>query len=123
MSTCLLNAGTVSPPGPGLSPPKAGAPLLQKEQGKAMNVDTKADPRHATGTAVQFGNEALMERLQAFGLIESNGEGGWQMTECCRAGLAGLEADTPASPKTGPVVIRPWQARRPKPRVGSHRPA
>ena len=46
-----------------------------------------------------------MERLQAFGLIESNGEGGWQMTECCRAGLAGLEADTPASPKTGPVVI------------------
>ena len=54
-----------------------------------MNVDTKASPRYATGTAVQLGNEALMERLQAFGLIESNGEGGWLLTECCRAGLGG----------------------------------
>ena len=111
------------PPRAPAFPPQGRGPLLQKEQGKAMNVDTKPDPPHATGTAVLFGNEALMERLQAFGLIESNGEGGWQMTECCRAGLAGLEADTPASPKIGPVVIRPWQARRPKRRVGSHRPA
>lgn len=86
-----------------------------------MNVDTKASPRYATGKAVQLGNEALMERLQAFGLIESNGEGGWLLTECCRAELAGLEADTPASPKIGPAVIRAWQARRPKRRVGSHR--
>ena len=54
-----------------------------------MNVDTKASPRYATGTAVQLGNEALMERLQAFGLIESNGEGGWLLTECCRAGTRG----------------------------------
>ena len=88
-----------------------------------MNADTQGSPRYASGTAVQLGNEALMERLQAFGLIESNGEGGWLLTECCRAGLAGLEADTPALPKTGPVVIRPWQVRRPKRRVGSHRPA
>jgi len=88
-----------------------------------MNVDTKASPRYATGTAVQLGNEALMERLQAFGLIESNGESGWLLTECCRAALAGLAADTPVPPKTGPVVIRPWQARRSKRRIGSHRPA
>ena len=74
-----------------------------------MNVDTKASPRDATGTAVQLENEALIERLQAFGLIESNGEGGWLLTECCRAGLAGLEADTPASPKTAAAVIRPWK--------------
>lgn len=88
-----------------------------------MNADTKADLQHVTGTAVQIENAALMERLQAFGLIESNGEGGWQLTECCRAGLAGLETDTPASPKVGPAVIRPWQARRPKRGVASHRPA
>jgi hypothetical protein len=76
-----------------------------------MNVDTKANPKNETGTAVQIENEALMERLQAFGLIESNGEGGWQLTECCRAGLAGLEGETQASPKIRPAVIRPWKAR------------
>lgn len=79
-----------------------------------MNAYTKADRQLITGTAVQIENEVLMERLQAFGLIESNGEGGWQMTDCCRAGLADLEADIPAAANAGPAVIRPWQACRPK---------
>jgi hypothetical protein len=76
-----------------------------------MNFDTKTGPRYATGTAVQFGDAALMERLQAFGLIESNGEGGWHLTECCRAGLAGLDSETQASPKIQPPVVWPWKAR------------
>jgi hypothetical protein len=76
-----------------------------------MNADTKADVQHVTGTAVQIENEALMERLQAFGLIESNGEGGWRLTACCRAGLAGLDSETPELPKIQPPVIRPWKVR------------
>jgi hypothetical protein len=73
-----------------------------------MNADTKADVQHVTGTSVQIENEALMERLQAFGLIESNGEGGWVLTECCRAGLAGLDSEAQELPKIQPHVIRPW---------------
>lgn len=110
MFTCLRNAGTVSPPGPGLPPPKAGAPFSRKGARKAVNADTKADPRRVTGKALQIQNAALMERLQAFGLIESNGEGGWLLTECCRAGLAGLDCETQAPPKMQPPVIRPWKA-------------
>lgn len=78
-----------------------------------MIAHTNADGQLITGTAVQIENKVLMERLQAFGLIESNGEGGWQMTDCCRAGLADLEADIPAAANVGPAVIRPWQVRRP----------
>ena len=77
-----------------------------------MNAHTKADVRHVTGTAVQIENAVLMERLQAFGLIESNGEGGWQLTECCRAGLAGLDSEAPELPKIQPPVIRPWKVRQ-----------
>jgi hypothetical protein len=84
-------------------------------------ADTKAGLHSVAGTAVQIEGAALMERLQAFGLIESNGEGGWQMTECCRAGLAGLEADAQEPPKIAPAVIRTWQERRPKRRVAPHR--
>jgi hypothetical protein len=75
-----------------------------------MHADTKADVRHVTGTSVQIEHEMLMERLQAFGLIESNGEGGWQLTECCRAGLASLDSEPQASPKMQLSVIRPWKA-------------
>lgn len=76
-----------------------------------MNAHTKADVRHVTSTAVPIENAALMERLQAFGLIESNGEGGWQLTACCRAGLAGLDSEAPELPKIQPPVIRPWKVR------------
>ena len=73
-----------------------------------MNADTKADARHVTGTCVQIENEMLRERLLAFGLIESNGEGGWQLTECCRAGLASLDGEAQELP-IQPPVIRPWK--------------
>jgi hypothetical protein len=73
-----------------------------------MHADTKADVRHGAGTSVQIENEALMERLEAFGLIESNGEGGWQLTECCRAGLASLDSEVQELP-IQPSVIRPWK--------------
>ena len=66
--------------------------------------------QHVTGTAAQIQNAALMERLQAFGLIESNGQGGWLLTECCRAGLAGLDSEAQALPKMQMPVIRPWNA-------------
>ena len=76
-----------------------------------MNADTKADVRHVNGTSVQIENEALMERLQAFGLIESNDEGGWQLTDCCRAGLASLHNEAQELPTIQPPVIRPWTVR------------
>lgn len=76
-----------------------------------MIAYTKADVQHITGTAVQIENEVLMERLQAFGLIESNGDGGWQLTECCRAGLADLDSETQEPQKIQPPVIRPWKVR------------
>jgi len=79
-----------------------------------MNVDTKANLQHATGTAVQIENPALMERLQAFGLIEFNGDGGWQLTELCRAGLADLGSETQEPQKIQAPVIRPWKVRESK---------
>lgn len=79
-----------------------------------MNAYTKANVRHITATAAQIENAALMERLQAFGLIESNGEGGWQLTECCRAGLAGLDSETQELPKIQPPVGRSRKVRESK---------
>jgi len=79
-----------------------------------LHFDTKANlqGRNCVGTAIHIGNEPLLiERLQAFGLIESNGKGGWQLTECCEAGLALFEGDTDASPKTQAAIIRPWKPR------------
>jgi hypothetical protein len=63
-----------------------------------------------TGPALEIHNDALLiERLQAFGLIESNGQGGWQMTECCQAGLAAFENDKQAAHQATPTVVRSWK--------------
>ena len=62
--------------------------------------------------ACEAENEALLiARLQAFGLIESNGEGGWRLTECCQAGLAVHQDDIGASSVAQPAVIRLWRPR------------
>ena len=53
-----------------------------------MNFDTNANlqDRDCIGTAIRIDNEPLLiERLQAFGLIESNGKGGWQLTRVLRS--------------------------------------
>lgn len=56
---------------------------------------------------------ALIERLRAFGLIEPDGQGGWQPTACCEAELAVLCA-RPMAPAAQPGVlaVRPWSPRR-----------
>lgn len=76
-----------------------------------MNVDTTANLA-ATGTSIRIENEALLiERLQTFGLIEANGDGGWRLTECCQAGLAALGDDMQAPTHAGPAVVLPWRPR------------
>lgn len=77
-----------------------------------MKLDTQTNlPGHA-GIAVRIDNAPqLIERLQAFGLIELNGKGGWQLTQCCEAGLATVARTTDTPPKTAAAVIRPWQPR------------
>jgi hypothetical protein len=103
----------VSPPGPWPDLPQGQGPLLQKVQ--ALKIDTKTNHpgRTCADSAVHIENEPqLIERLQAFGLIESNGKGGWQVTECCETGLAKLACNTDAPPKTEvAAVIRPWKPR------------
>ena len=77
-----------------------------------MKLDTKTNLPGRAGTAVRVDNAPqLIERLQAFGLIESNGKGGWQLTECCETGLAMLAGNTDAPPKAEVAVIRPWKPR------------
>ena len=79
-----------------------------------MNFDTKANfqDHNYVGTSIHIENEPLLiERLQAFGLIEPNDKGGWQLTDCCEAGLALFEDDTDASPKTQAAIVRPWKPR------------
>ena len=79
-----------------------------------MNFDTTANlqDRDCVGTAIHIDNEPmLIERLQAFGLIESNGKGGWQLTQCCEAGLATCARNTDTPPQTAAAVIRPWRPR------------
>jgi len=73
-----------------------------------LKLDTPKNLPGRAVTAVHIGNEPLlMERLQAFGLIESNGKGGWQLTECCETGLAMLAGNKDAPPKAEVAVIRP----------------
>ena len=77
-----------------------------------MTLDTQTNLPGRAGTAVRIDNASqLIERLQAFGLIESNGKGGWQLTQCCEAGLATLPRNTDTPPKTAAAVIRPWKPR------------
>jgi hypothetical protein len=77
-----------------------------------LKPDTKTNPPGRAGAAVRVENAPrIIERLQAFGLIESNGKGGWQLTECCEAGLATFAGSTDAPPKTEAAVIRPWKPR------------
>lgn len=45
----------------------------------------------------------LVEWLQALGMIEPNGQGGWGLTECCKASLAALSQDAP--PEVRPVTV------------------
>ena len=77
-----------------------------------MTFDTTAH-REASGTSITIENEALLvERLKSFGLIEANGDGGWRLTECCRAGLAALEGEDTQAPASGrPAAILPWRPR------------
>lgn len=77
-----------------------------------MNLDTR-DLHQSASAALRVENEALLiERLRAFGLIESDGRGGWRMTECCESGLAALEPDQRKSPQSPLTIIRPWTPRK-----------
>jgi hypothetical protein len=57
---------------------------------------------------------ALLERLQTFGLIEPDEQGGWQLTECCEAALAVLseQPDTRPKAQARASTVLPWVPRR-----------
>jgi hypothetical protein len=77
-----------------------------------VTADTQTNPPGRAGAVVRVeGAAQLIERLQAFGLIESNGKGGWQLTACCEAGLATCAPVTEAPPETARAAIRPWKPR------------
>ncbi len=79
-----------------------------------MNVDTPSHLQdHDSAPAFEIENEPLLlERLQAIGLIEPNGTGGWQLSERYQAGQSVfLQGDTDALPQPKPAVIRPWRPR------------
>jgi hypothetical protein len=55
----------------------------------------------------------LIERLEAFGLVEADGLGGWRLTEHCEAGLAALgETYKLPAPPSHAGAVRPWVPRR-----------
>jgi hypothetical protein len=98
------------PQGPWPDSPEARAPFSRREQALQLGTNTHLPGR--AGAAVCIDNAPqLIERLQAFGLIESNGRGGWQMTECCEAGLATCTHNTDAPPEIAAAAIRPWTPR------------
>lgn len=78
-----------------------------------MHFEAKANFQDRAGTVFHIENEPLLiERLLAFGLIETSTGGGWRLTECCHTGLAAIDSETQAAPPAGPaVVIRQWRPR------------
>jgi hypothetical protein len=68
----------------------------------------------AAAQKVEFdaGNALIFKRLEAFGLIEADGEGGWRITECCKTGLAAMRASINATPSPQPGMVRAWKPRK-----------
>ena len=54
----------------------------------------------------------LIEQLRAFGLIEANGEGGWQLRAAHETGPS-VFAGADVEPKSTRSVILPWELRKP----------
>lgn len=53
----------------------------------------------------------LIEQLRAFGLIEANGAGGWQLIDAHATGPSTF-ADSAEEPKPACSVVHPWEPRK-----------
>ncbi|MBX9590261.1 MAG: hypothetical protein K2X43_13215 [Hyphomonadaceae bacterium] len=76
-----------------------------------MTIDTLSHLQDYDG-APAFEIQAeplLLERLQAIGLIEPDGVGGWQVRQSCQDRQPVFQDDTDAPPP--PAAIRPWRPR------------